>query len=373
LREKKRKELTEFGSGWRGLLSLPELLQPLVKQRGMSMSRERLATFLTEKVSSAAEKKALSEFLFSAGRSPFEEIAVINPLAIRVAAQKQGIAYSKALKGTIAHERFHQRMASSKLRGSIDIKVPTEFANRFKGKSPEVISEEYIAYAIESGYLAPKHVDNQAARSYFKQKLLPAMNLRNTIEGFGEIGMSSLNRKGYGFGSGSIWNKILTFARSVFKNPKSQSAMERLTSPMSQSEIATVFGKETSSFNPSQIRSGLMDKWYVNKRMGLPVDLAKKPLHELDKEIKMGEMAYNKADIEGRILGKEQIRLMSDTEWKAFRDKTQVSKQEASQSVAVLKSKSAKIQQNTALHRKAQKDLWSNPIGHVTKTSTRIN
>ena len=365
--EKKRKELTEFGSGWRGLLSLPEILQPLIRQRGMSMTKERLATFLGEKISTAAEKKALSEFLFKAGRSPFEEVAVINPLAIRKAAQKQGIAYSKALKGTIAHERLHQRIRQFGLREEIDLAVPEGFKKIYanKGMSNSAIAEEYLANAIEMGYISPAN-QSQAAKSYLKQNIIPAINIGNTLEGFGEMGMAGLNRKRFGFGSGSIWKRIISLARNIFKNPKAETSLEKLISPMSETQIENIFGKEISSFSPRQIRSGLFDKWHLERKIGLPSEFVKQTPAELAKEIKAGEFTYNYAVSSKRVMSAAEMRTMSNTEWKAFRERLNPK--------IDVQAKAAKVQMRQQLHNQAQKDLWKNATksgrGHISKDTT---
>ena len=385
--ERKRKELTDFGSGWRGLVKLPELLQPLIRQRGMSMTRERLATFLGEKISTSAQKKALSEFLFQAGRSPFEEVAVINPLAIRKAAKKQGIAYSKALKGTIAHERLHQRIRQFGLREEIDISVPEGFRALYKnrGMSSEAIAEEYLANAIEMGYISPIH-QSQAAKSYIKQNIVPAMNIGNTLEGFGEMGMAGINRKKFGFGSGSIGKRILSLARRIFKNPKAEISLENLISPMSKTQIENIFGRESFSFSPEQIRSGLMDNFISSRQSAREAIKATKSLNQSQEAIferMISPIAPHKqAQIfggEAKIVSAEEIRQMSTAELHAkvkynapaMAERPKGFKDEVQRMLS--QNKVEKLQQRQALHTKAQQDLWKNATksgrGHLSQTS----
>ena len=52
------------------------------------------------------------------------------------------------------------------------------------------------------------------------------------FDGFQEQGLSSLFRKKYGFGSGAIWKKILTFSRRLFGSSTSKTSFEKLTSAM---------------------------------------------------------------------------------------------------------------------------------------------
>lgn len=200
----KRQEMTNFGSGYRGLIGLPTILGKMISQRGMSMTPQRLEQFLVEQVETSAASSIKNRFLKpfrmrairrvveQAKLSPFEEVAVINPYAIRESAKKTNISYSRALKGTIAHERFHQRIQRSGLREELStISFSEDWVQKIKqihSKAKDESSirsaaaEEMIASALEEKQLgrqltqeSTEQVD-QVLNSYY-QDVLPALRL----------------------------------------------------------------------------------------------------------------------------------------------------------------------------------------------------
>jgi hypothetical protein len=216
------------------------------------MTPARLATFLGEKVTTEAEKKALQGFLTQAQKGAFEEVAVINPIAIRKAANQAGISYSKALKGTIKHERFHQGLRQVGLRGEIGFEAPSGFMS---GRAREEAAEEFMAYSLEGKYTGLSHPSAPAAMDYYKQQLEPAIH--RGLEGFQHRGITGIMRKDYGFGSGGILGKIMGFANKFI--PKSRKTLiaefragvrarigkeSFAGSALSQQEIGRVFGRE---------------------------------------------------------------------------------------------------------------------------------
>jgi hypothetical protein len=348
LAEQIRKLLTSFGSGWRGLMALPKVLQPLVKQRGMSMTTQRLGTFLETAIKESSggikgkllagqRRKALAGFLEEAGKYKGAEVAVINPLAIRKAAQKQGIAYSKALKGTISHERFHQAMRQSGLRGELDIAVPQKFANRFSGRGmrQEDIAEEYIAYAIESKYVAPRNIEAQAARSYYKQNILPAFNMGNTIEAFGHSGIAGATRSGHGFGSGRIIESIAGFAKKLL-------GMRSPTKRLGNNVI----------FNAAEIRSGAMDSYLVSKGVIKPPMIGPVQAEEAFGWDRVRESLFESG------VGLQHPTLVTDTGKGIFGGLTEAKTRDIL--TKNLRENAAKIRQREALHKQACVDRTRN-------------
>jgi tRNA A-37 threonylcarbamoyl transferase component Bud32 len=209
-----RRQLTDFGSGYRGLVKLPKVLQPLV--RGISGYTAPVAesVSLLRQAAGGNTKylSAISKFEKELSLSPYKHTSWINPLAIREAAEATGghVSYSEMLRGTIKHERFHQQVVERGLRGKIektlDRFVPQEFKKLYPtlniGKQ-SMMTEEYFAHAFSfSRAKKPAPIT--------RQLFSPAWNrfsgfddVWNTIEGLSEKGVASRLRKLFtDFGSG---------------------------------------------------------------------------------------------------------------------------------------------------------------------------
>ncbi|RKZ06469.1 hypothetical protein DRQ25_13825, partial [Candidatus Fermentibacteria bacterium] len=206
-----------------------------------------------------------------------------------------------------------------------------------------------------------------------------------SIDGLSHSGIASVNRKTYGFGSRSIWNKVLTFARKTFKNPKSATSFEKMVAPMSEKEILTTFGRETATFNPAQIRSGRMDSFLSSRmRAAEKIKATKQVIPEGDdllQQLIAPVMPHKQAKVFGgskKAFSAEEMRGMSGEsvyEKMGFRSPEfrgpKGLEDDAQRMLAADKADRAAKKQ--ALHNRAQKDFWNNANkpgkGHISQSA----
>lgn len=173
-----RKGLTEFGSGWRGIASLPEVLQPLGRKAGVAAQAGKpseIGRFFARAVMEDKEKglmdirkAAVNQFFGGLQQQTAvgQDIIVLNKQAIEAEAKRAGVEYSRLLKGTIKHERFHQALTASGRRSELlsEVQVPASFKKTYQKAmeaqrlpvSEELIKEEYLAHGITESYIRNK-------------------------------------------------------------------------------------------------------------------------------------------------------------------------------------------------------------------------
>jgi len=186
---KMRRALTEFGSGWRGLISMPKILQPLFKGAGATAKAAEMGQFMGQQITRAARPRwfhtaakrsalettktkqleALSGMMKEASAGPFEYSVFINPKGVEAARNigyfHKRLSYGKALKGTIEHERLHQavremglgiddvnELVQGNIKGGLPDWFKSGFVKRYQkaGAETSIVGEEFLAHAIET-------------------------------------------------------------------------------------------------------------------------------------------------------------------------------------------------------------------------------
>jgi hypothetical protein len=193
-----RKLTTEFGSGWRGLVKVPSMLQ---RYFGGKAGQAGLGYATT-----GAFRGNLQRQIFKAGLSKGDRVkafgqlddmmreiekapdplrtVLINPTGVAHKAKVQGITYTSALKGTIAHERFHQTLAlpeGENLRTVMSYAMTGEASPSWLRKyvkaygkeySPDRLMrmefEEYLAHSISAKWARPTGDAGQALATMAK-------------------------------------------------------------------------------------------------------------------------------------------------------------------------------------------------------------
>ena len=170
--QKKRKELTEFGSGWRGIVNIPRSLQTLFKFKGQHRTkgfntitkrdawRKGYAAKISEEIPQPFQAEAMKDLnLMHAemGLAP-ESVILINQFEIGRYAKQQGVSHMAALKGTIKHERFHQAVVKLGYRDAV---------SQFGQLVPERAQKEYFKHYLES--YGAKRAESMKAEEYFAQ------------------------------------------------------------------------------------------------------------------------------------------------------------------------------------------------------------
>lgn len=176
--QQRRREHTEFGSGWRGIASLPEeIARTMAKQSyGVSGSPQvfkesTLLPYLMNLEDKAVPASVLrfQKDLDQAIESGFDAIHVINTSAIRRLADSSGESFSELLKHTIKHEQIHTSRALTH-GNRARIKPPNipekfqEHMNKQYANSPRDHGEEFIAnYAAVTRYPVRAKLDKRVS------------------------------------------------------------------------------------------------------------------------------------------------------------------------------------------------------------------
>lgn len=171
-----------FGSPWRGLISIPKILQGPARRAGLvafsgtpeqalhligGQMKKEIPSLMQRGPRAVAaiekQKAALNQLMGDMKRSPFQDSVLINPLAMKQQARALGVDPGLYLKGTLRHERFHQMVTQDNLRGWIEnakMKVPWSFKRQLgkvykqQGKTLDkaTLREEYLAYSLTEKY-----------------------------------------------------------------------------------------------------------------------------------------------------------------------------------------------------------------------------
>lgn len=201
-----RRENTDFGSGWRGLLSIPKNLAGVYKQArgfkegfaelGTQLSPEygtqlvsRMRSILGENIleSQASTLKKLEWGFAQAKRSNWSSVSLVNIGVIETEAARRSVQPSALLKATITHERTHQSITELALRekivpglGTVTWKEGRGKLYRQVGATEEQISEEYLADVAERQVLAKRGYDTmEAGETYHTVSPMSPMSLRS--------------------------------------------------------------------------------------------------------------------------------------------------------------------------------------------------
>lgn len=189
-----RRHMTDFGSGYRGLVKLPGLLsQLLIKGTGgFTVGRKAFKPYMLKRlaekgVTNPAIRQAyiteIDRLAVEVAKNPFNKIAVINPAAIKEVAKAKGISYGEHLKGVIRHERFHQAIAEipgaeAMLAGvgTHDL-IPASFMRKMSSSyvNPKKWVEEYFAFAVQEAYR--KTPGTLRTAKALSEEFMPAWNL----------------------------------------------------------------------------------------------------------------------------------------------------------------------------------------------------
>jgi hypothetical protein len=389
---KNRKINTDFGSGWRGLFSkivrpftfagrVERVYKGLIKSslKAQGVSTRNLVWDYTD----ILEKGALDITLMAKTKAgdPLAVITrILSPKEVYLTSLEVGTKGAGLGKKIYAREALALRKLGYKAGTRIVSSVSSPITARWQA---QLYGSQSVNKLVEDDFIN-RLIKGKITKQEFQSKYAGEFAGELRFDGFQEQGLSSLFRKKYGFGSGTIWKKILTFSRKLFGSSTSKTSFEKLTSAMTESEVANIFGREAASFNPAQIRSGLMDKWYVERKLGLPREVVTRSPAEIRKEMELGEQLYNRQVVQGKIFSRNELRTMRDVEWAEIR-KGAIAKQEArvqknaarnaeiKKQMMGVKQKTMRIKKQQTLHLKAQQDFWKNSVktgrGHVIKSS----
>lgn len=397
--EKKRRELTDFGSGWRGLFGgIGKLFTRTVRPftfagrvertyKGLIKSSLKAQGISTRNLvwdyTDILEKGALDITLMAktkAGKPLAMITRSLSPQEIYLTSVEVGVQGAGLGKQIYSREALALRKLGYKTGTRIVSPVSSPITARWQA---QLYGSQSVNKLVEDDFIN-RLVRGKITKQEFQSKYAGEFVGELRFSGFQEQGFSSLFRKKYGFGSGAIWKKILTFSRRLFASSTSKTSFEKLTSAMTEAEVANIFGREVASFNPAQIRSGLMDKWYIERKLGLPQEVVTRSPAQIRKEMEAGERLYRQQVVSGKIFSRNELRTMNEVEWADIRNRA-IAKKEAQRQKNALKNaqikeqimgaeqKAQKIKKQNTLHLKAQQDFWKNSVktgrGHVVKSS----
>lgn len=397
--EKKRRELTDFGSGWRGLFGgigklftrtvrpftfagrVERVYKGLIKSslKAQGISTRNLVWDYTD----ILEKGALDITLMAKTKAgdPLAMITrILSPQEVYLTSVEVGVQGAGLGKQIYSREALALRKLGYKTGTRIVSPVSSPITARWQA---QLYGSQSVNKLAEDDFIN-RLIKGKITKQEFQSKYAGEFVGELRFSGFQEQGFSSLFRKKYGFGSGAIWKKILTFSRRLFASSTSKTSFEKLTSAMTEAEVANIFGREVASFNPAQIRSGLMDKWYIERKLGLPQEVVTRSPAQIRKEMEAGERLYRQQVVSGKIFSRNELRTMNEVEWADIRNRA-IAKKEAQRQKNALKNaqikeqimgaeqKAQKIKKQNTLHLKAQQDFWKNSVktgrGHVVKSS----
>lgn len=170
-----------FGSGWRGILRIPESLERYFAEFGgtaMAIKKTHIPKFLKTQIApraargglSAAEKAALNQdmgwMVKESMKSKYDDVILANVGMMKAEAIERGVGWRQYLRGTLKHERFHQALTQTGRRAEFlaEVSVPSKFTRQMKkvykkqgiGVDKELMKEEYLAHAVTESYLTKK-------------------------------------------------------------------------------------------------------------------------------------------------------------------------------------------------------------------------
>jgi hypothetical protein len=364
---RRRKINTDFGSGWRGLFS--RLIRPFTFAGRVERAYKGLLrqSFRAKGISTrgirwdyvdVVQGKTLDITLMAKSKRG-------DPLAMITRSLSPGEIYLTSIevakRGAGLGKEIYKREAGvlrglgykqgTRIMSPVSNPITARWQTRLYGSRPvNRVLEDDFRFRLSKGQISHDEFTSKYAGEYVGEL---------GFDGFTEGGLAGLSRKSHGFGSGRIWDRILTFARKLFRNPKSQSAYERMTSGFSQQEALYAFGRETSTVSGSQMRSGLHDKWFLERHVVKPSTVSgPSPKTEDLFDI----FAREKQSLQGAHLAEYEAAERRVTERIMPRGGTE----------AKTLSRAEKIQKQQALHQKAQKDFWNGANkpgkGHISKS-----
>jgi len=330
---KLRKQNTDFGSGWRGLFS--RIAKGLFGKKAWSITAAELRGM-------GAEAESLS---------------------------KGSVNFYKRLykEGAISKSEFKQ------MKGIYSGKITVP-------KHVNVGYERIREGLVSKGFGPLDPLDELMAK-------LGGSTGSVSINGFSEQGIAAVNRKTVGFGSPAILEKIVGFARRLFKNSKSMTSFEKMISPMSEAEIGKFFGGGAGALNPAEIRSGAMDAFITEKQSAreaikasqrMSIEVQEKAFQNMISPVAPHKQ-FQIFGGEAKAINAEEIRQMSNEqlyekmgfkmpEVRRFEKSAPV---DAEVEAIRARKKAERIAKQQDLHKSAQKQFWQDSVktgrGHVNK------
>ena len=277
-----RRDNSNFGSGYTGLLTVPKLLSKVFGkvrktglEAGVEFSHESLRQTLSAMRGSLgegatkAQTLALAKLEREAGiaaKEGFLSVAVINPEAVRYAAKQAGVSQHTMKAATIKHERLHQTVTHTGLRKGLEkTEMTPELLPFLQGRGEVYVKqgqtgalvEEFIASSVEASVLKRAGATSEALEDLYRQtdvaqkfvSRLPTLKPRHMIEGASKF-RKDIFRKEFIEGYPSMHIKDW---EAVAKKKLQQAEM--MKQPLSVSKIterplSAVFGEITAKTPP---------------------------------------------------------------------------------------------------------------------------